>query len=555
MKFYSCFPTRTLMLAIVVGAILLLAACGGGGGSGSPDIPANPAQGTVLSSTCSGYTLVEQVADGNGGQNERRTENSSQCGYTGPPPAGTFLDEYCDGYTLVTVTADGNGGEEYDYDENNEEVCGYIPPQFTPAGTPLGDPYCARSLAEDRFRQLWDSIRHFLGDDLLQDYADGEGGQYTERVQHIAEECWVQMEPPEDCPTVASSTGDSRYEFYTCDGIKQLTDISFPYDPDNWDLAIVDMFIIFDTALDNEEDLDGMTVQDFILKQLWEANHYFAASGVSVRVRLAGYKEVAVASGDLYRQYNAFFRDRYEFQGVTSAQRQANADLMFLFKKRPDNPIACGVAQLDGTRGVTYTRGIIQCFHNSVFQENAQTRYYERAQETFVHEIGHLFGLQHEWKDASSTGLFEHSYGYNLPGYNPRKDDPAYEGVWSGYGTIMSYADLATGRFSDPDVTCYFPEEAGEYAGQAVVMGTNGGCFCLDPVEEQPPPTDSHQHLQRVRYIISQLSELEHDVGSVYGTAPAFWNTQPIFEEDLGDLSNIEMIKREMDRNQNICLF
>jgi hypothetical protein len=119
-------------------------------------------------------------------------------------------------------------------------------------------------------------------------------------------------------------------------------------------------------------------------------------------------------------------------------------------------------------------------------------------------------GAQHEWEDANKPGIFEYAFGYNLPGYNPQKDNPDYEGIWGGYGTIMSYADLPTGRFSDRSLTYYFPDEAGEYAGQAVKYGTEGGCLCLAPIEDQPPPTDNVETIRRVRWTMSQLHEVDH---------------------------------------------
>ena len=447
-----------------------ISACGGGGSSDStePTVvtpPNNPAQGTVLEESCNGTTLIQTVADGNGGSTQQETPNSEQCGYE--PPV-VF-------------------------------------------GTPIGDPYCATNLAQDRFTQLLDTITHFRDVDKMQDYADGEGGTYTERVEHLSQDCFVQMEAPPDCPTDATATGDPRYNYMTCDGIKQYSSVSYPYEEGFKGWAIMDILVVFDTNI-TEEERDGMTVEEFVNKQFFDANHMYDVSNTGVRLRVADIVMVDVANGDLYRQYNAFFNSRYEFNGLDDWQRQAGADFAFLFKTRYSQPVACGVANSDATRGIRKSRGITQCFHNSVFQENAATRYYNRAHETFAHEVGHLLGLQHEWEDANTPGLFEYSYGYNLPGYNPQKGNPDYEGTYGGYGTIMSYADLATGRFSDRSVTCTFPEEAGEYAGQSVKFGTDGGCFCLEPIENQPPPTDSVDSLRRTRYLMSQLHELEHGI-------------------------------------------
>jgi hypothetical protein len=511
--------------------LLLLTACGGGGSSddqGTITTPANPAQGTVLEESCDGTTLIQTIADGNGGSTQEETPDSTKCGYVAPPVFGTPLgDAYCANasetrfqellnsvqnlgqYDKVRDFADGEGGSYTEVVDTDSEECGWtaVPEE----GTPIGESYCAVELEEDLeyLDIVSERINHLLREDRLQDYADGEGGIYTDRLEHLDQTCFEQMTQPEDCPTTPTDTGDSRYGYLTCDGVKQKSGVSFPYDPDQYETAVIDMLIVFDTNI-TEEDRDGMTVEEFVNKQIYESNHMYISSGTKTLVRLAGIKLVEVAPGDLYRQYSAFFGGRYEFNGLDDWQREVGADIAFLFKKRPENPIACGVASLDATQGLSKTRGIAQCFHNSVFQENASTRYYERAHETFAHEIGHLLGAQHEWEDADRPGIFEYSFAYNLPGYNPNKDNPEYDGIHGGYGTIMSYADLATGRFSNYDLTCTYPDEAGEYAGQSVKMGTTGGCFCVLPPEEQPPPTNNVETIARTRYIMSQLHELEH---------------------------------------------
>ena len=500
--------------------LLLLSGCGGGGG-GTEDqqtvvtptptpTPTNPDAGTVLETSCDGTTLIETIADGNGGSTQEQTTNSEQCGYVAPPTEGTILDEFCEDTTKVTITADGIGGEVRSEEEKSED-CGYVGPPAE--GTPDGDSYCAYILEDDdeKLEIVATNVNHLLRQDRLQDYHDGEGGIYTDRLVHIDETCFVQMDQPADCPTTPTATGDSRYDYITCDGIKSKSSVSFPFDSNNMDLAIIDMLIVFDTNL-TEEDRDGMTVEEFVDKQIWDANHIYLSSATQTVFRVAGIKMVDVAAGDLYRQYAAFFNGRYEFNGLDDWQRESGADIAFLFKKRPEDGIACGVASLDASRGLDKSRGITQCFHNSTFQSTSTTRYYERAPETFAHEIGHLLGAQHVWEDADRPGLFEYSFGYNLPGYNPQEDNPEYTGAYGGYGTIMSYADKATGAFSNFRLNCYWPEGAGSYAGQSVTMGTTGGCFCNDPPEEQPPPTNNAETIQRTRYIMSQLHESNHNI-------------------------------------------
>lgn len=104
---------------------VLLVACGGGGGGGTPSTPSYPPAGTILSTTCDGYTLVEKVADGAGGSREQVTTRSPDCGWN-PEPYGKLSETSCEEpYTLVSVFHDGEYGfyEEREYDVPE---CGFI---------------------------------------------------------------------------------------------------------------------------------------------------------------------------------------------------------------------------------------------------------------------------------------------------------------------------------------------------------------------------------------------------------------------------------------------
>ena len=145
-----------------------------------------------------------------------------------PPTEGTILDEFCEDTTKVTITADGTGGEVRSEEEKSED-CGYVGPPAE--GTPDGDSYCAYILEDDdeKLEIVATNVNHLLRQDRLQDYHDGEGGIYTDRLVHIDETCFVQMDQPADCPTTPTATQrDSRYDYITCDGIKSKSSVSFP---------------------------------------------------------------------------------------------------------------------------------------------------------------------------------------------------------------------------------------------------------------------------------------------------------------------------------------
>ena len=146
----------------------------------------HPDQGSVLNSYCNGTTLVEEIADGQGGSTTLMYLESEQCGYVAPPDEGTVLDEYCDDpHTLITVVADGEGGSITNETPNSEQ-CGYEPP---PAFGTLLREGCSKD---------YPGVKWFQ-------YADGEGGTYSEKDSQSVECGW---EPPTLVLELEKAEGD-----------------------------------------------------------------------------------------------------------------------------------------------------------------------------------------------------------------------------------------------------------------------------------------------------------------------------------------------------------
>jgi len=299
----------------------------------------------------------------------------------------------------------------------------------------------------------------------------------------------VQMSAPPACPTTATATGDPDRNYITCDGIPITDAVDYPVDlNDNYEIAVIEILAIWDSNM-TSEDMDFLGPVAFVQRELDHANKVFADSFVYIELRLAGLDAVDVADGDLYRQYRAFTKGTDEFVDVERWQQEQGADFAFLFKKRYDDAWACGVAVLDAARLTSdKRRGITQCYQGDTFNGTSTTRYYERAGETFVHEMGHLLGLEHNIESATNVPVFNFSYGYLLPEFEQDLSDE-----FNGYGTIMSYSDKGTGRFSDPTAYFMIPE-----TGEMVLLGKGQAASAV-------------RHLNRVRYYMSQLWEMDNE--------------------------------------------
>lgn len=98
-----------------------LVACSGGGSddNSSPAGPTYPVEGTLLSTECEGYTLIEEIADGSGGSYTEETEQSEDCGWEDPVLSVEITKEEGDRWEHVSfdVSYTQNGEVlEYEYE-------------------------------------------------------------------------------------------------------------------------------------------------------------------------------------------------------------------------------------------------------------------------------------------------------------------------------------------------------------------------------------------------------------------------------------------------------
>jgi hypothetical protein len=447
-----------------------------------PTDPAvHPDQGSVLNSYCDGTTLVEEIADGQGGSTTLMYLESEQCGYVPPvPAAGTLLREGCSkDYPGVKwfQYADGEGGTYSEKDSQSVE-CGWEPPtlvlelekaegdRFKPAvinviytdflgrEEPWGMVHASTTLGHIERR----------GNDILV-YGTGQTGEGIltlgrQEIQFtIVEEPRCARDGLIDCQGYYQSGSSVGFIYYGEDD-DQIVE---------WELA----YFIYDTedpSLDGPGNYHqshitelfekGSTEWNKVQKTVDKYNQAYERSGIHIRYVL---KE-----GNVGRMHY------HSSGGLKSIVRnETNADVGLGIGSVCPN--TCGCAHV-----------------NTYFQENtnnAPVGLSRCGAYTDLHEIGHSVGLAHGPENSA----------YPNSGY-----------IWSEFG--HGWSSLCGRSF--PDIMSYDSGERGHHNSR-LTCGEMYGDIVYGGVDKWSPKddpagyrdyADAAYHLNRIRYDVSLIN-------------------------------------------------
>ncbi|MEN8166787.1 MAG: M12 family metallo-peptidase [Pseudomonadota bacterium] len=212
------------------------------------------------------------------------------------------------------------------------------------------------------------------------------------------------------------------------------------------DGTTVDVLAVYTpSSMNRYGGVDG--VESLIQLAIAETNQAYLNSGVATRLRLVhtalvDYTESGDMGTDLSRVTSPTDGHMDE---VHALREQVAADTVTLIEESPDY---CGIAWL-----MTSLSASFESHAFSVVYSQCATGYY-----SFGHELGHNMGSQHDHANASTTALFDYSYGWQDP-------DALFR-------TIMAYScTLGCTRvqhFSNPAVSyAGLPTGVADYADNA----------------------------------------------------------------------------------------
>jgi len=176
------------------------------------------------------------------------------------------------------------------------------------------------------------------------------------------------------------------------------------------------------------------------------ANQAYIDSQINLKLRIVQMLEIDYDNdNDIYTALTDLTNAAGAFANIPRIRNDYGADLVTFVRKFNSNKSYCGLAWLLPSLDSSRSEG----YGYSVIEDGSDNGYY-CLNTTLAHELGHNMGCAHDKDHASSSGIFDYSYGYDEPGV---------------FATIMSYDSPHINYFSNPNIqvdghTIGVPDEA-----------------------------------------------------------------------------------------------
>ena len=202
--------------------------------------------------------------------------------------------------------------------------------------------------------------------------------------------------------------------------------------------TVIDVLIAYEPGL-----ATSYAIPTLINTYVATTNKALADSGLSnVTIRVVNSLAVTyTGAGDNGSALTALANSTNGFTSIASLRTTYGADNVVFLRQfnTKTQGLSCGLSYVNGAYGSALSANLAYSVVGVGVDVN--TRAYLCGANTFPHELGHAWGLVHNFENSAGAGAFKFAYGYEY----------IYKGV-ATWGDIMSYAPSVILKFSNPNI-------------------------------------------------------------------------------------------------------